>query len=63
MGEYCPEVIEAEWIGGARGPAVGALYRGRVKRNENCVIAADPSGLGTPSTYSAYGLVTVQPRR
>jgi uncharacterized protein YndB with AHSA1/START domain len=35
MGEYSPEVVEAEWIGGATGPAVGARYRGHVKRNEN----------------------------
>jgi uncharacterized protein YndB with AHSA1/START domain len=35
MGEYSPEVIEAEWIDGANGPTVGAKYRGHVKRNEN----------------------------
>lgn len=35
MGEYSPEVVEAEWIGNATGPAVGARYRGHVKRNEN----------------------------
>jgi uncharacterized protein YndB with AHSA1/START domain len=35
MGEYSPEVVEAEWIGDATGPAVGARYRGHVKRNEN----------------------------
>jgi ligand-binding SRPBCC domain-containing protein len=35
MGEYSPEVVEAEWMGGATGPAVGARYRGHVKRNEN----------------------------
>ena len=35
MGEYSPEVIKAEWIGGATGPAIGARYRGHVKRNEN----------------------------
>jgi hypothetical protein len=35
MGEYSPEVVEAEWLGGATGPEVGALYRGHVKRNEN----------------------------
>ena len=35
MGEYSPEVVEAEWLDGATGPAVGALYRGHVKRNEN----------------------------
>ena len=34
MGEYSPEVIEAEWIDGATGPVVGARYRGHVKRNE-----------------------------
>src|SRR5579884_2115486 len=34
MGEYSPEVVEAEWIGGATGPAVGARYRGHVRRNE-----------------------------
>lgn len=35
MGEYSPEVVEAEWLGDATGPAVGARYRGHVKRNEN----------------------------
>ena len=34
MGEYSPEVIEAEWLDGATGPALGATYRGHVKRNE-----------------------------
>jgi uncharacterized protein YndB with AHSA1/START domain len=34
MGEYSPEVFEAEWLGDATGPAVGAKYRGHVKRNE-----------------------------
>ena len=34
MGEYSPEVFEAEWLDGATGPAVGAKYRGHVKRNE-----------------------------
>jgi len=34
MGEYSPEVVEAEWIGDATGPAVGARYRGHVRRNE-----------------------------
>jgi uncharacterized protein YndB with AHSA1/START domain len=35
MGDWSPEVVEAEWIDGATGPAVGARYRGHVKRNEN----------------------------
>jgi hypothetical protein len=34
MGVYSPEVMEAEWLDGATGPAVGARYRGHVKRNE-----------------------------
>ncbi|HEY2428553.1 MAG TPA: SRPBCC family protein [Acidimicrobiales bacterium] len=34
MGSYSPEVFEAEWLGGATGPALGARYRGHVKRNE-----------------------------
>jgi hypothetical protein len=34
MGEYSPEVVEAEWLDGATGPAVGAMYRGHVRRNE-----------------------------
>ena len=34
MGEYSPEVFEAEWLDGATGPALGATYRGHVKRNE-----------------------------
>jgi uncharacterized protein YndB with AHSA1/START domain len=34
MGDYSPEVIEAEWMDGATGPAVGVRYRGHVRRNE-----------------------------
>jgi hypothetical protein len=33
-GKFSPEVIEAEWLGGATGPALGARFRGHVKRNE-----------------------------
>lgn len=34
IGEFSPETFEAEWIDGATGPAVGAKFRGHVKRNE-----------------------------
>jgi Polyketide cyclase / dehydrase and lipid transport len=34
IGSYSPEVFEAEWLDGATGPAVGARFRGHVKRNE-----------------------------
>ena len=33
IGSYSPETFEAEWIDGATGPAVGAKFRGHVKRN------------------------------
>ena len=32
-GRFSPEVFEAEWLDGATGPAVGATFRGHVKRN------------------------------
>ena len=33
IGKYSPETFEAEWTDGATGPAVGARFRGHVKRN------------------------------
>jgi hypothetical protein len=33
IGSYSPETFEAEWLDGAGGPAVGAKFRGHVKRN------------------------------
>jgi hypothetical protein len=33
IGLYSPETFEAEWIDDAAGPAVGARFRGHVKRN------------------------------
>jgi hypothetical protein len=33
-GRFSPEVFDAEWLGGATGPALGARFRGHVKRNE-----------------------------
>ena len=33
IGSYSPETFEAEWLQGATGPAVGAKFRGHVKRN------------------------------
>src|SRR5207237_592649 len=32
IGRYSPETFEAEWLDGATGPAVGARFRGHVKR-------------------------------
>jgi uncharacterized protein YndB with AHSA1/START domain len=33
IGRYSPETFEANWLDGATGPAVGAVFRGHVKRN------------------------------
>lgn len=33
-GRFSPEVMTAEWLDGATGPALGARFRGHVKRNE-----------------------------
>ncbi len=33
-GKFSPETFEAEWLDGAAGPAVGARFRGHVRRNE-----------------------------
>jgi len=33
VGEFSPETFDAEWLDGADGPAVGARFRGHVKRN------------------------------
>lgn len=33
-GRFSPEVFETEWLDGATGPALGARFRGHVRRNE-----------------------------
>ena len=33
IGEFSPETFEGEWLDGATGPAVGARFRGHVRRN------------------------------
>jgi hypothetical protein len=51
IGRYSPETFEAEWLDGATGPAVGAKFRGHVKRNEkgpvywtNCTVTVCEPG-------------------
>ncbi|MGB0969928.1 MAG: SRPBCC family protein [Mycobacterium sp.] len=34
IGSFSPETFEAEWLDGATGPALGARFRGHVRRNE-----------------------------
>lgn len=33
IGEFSPETFDASWLGGADSPAVGARFKGHVKRN------------------------------
>jgi hypothetical protein len=51
IGRYSPETFEAEWLEGATGPAVGAKFRGHVKRNRKgptywttCTVTASDPG-------------------
>ncbi len=51
IGQYSPETFEAEWLDGATGPAVGAKFRGHVKRNgkgpiywTTCIVKASAPG-------------------
>jgi uncharacterized protein YndB with AHSA1/START domain len=60
IGEFSPETFEAEWVDGATGPAVGARFRGHVRRNgigpvywTPCkVTACDP---GKEFGFAVYG--------
>lgn len=51
IGKFSPETFEGEWSDGATGPAVGAKFRGHVKRNgrgpiywTNCQVTASEPG-------------------
>lgn len=50
IGRYSPETFEAEWLDGATEPAVGARFRGHVKRN----------GKG-PTYWTTCEVVTCEP--
>ena len=52
IGRYSPETFEAEWLDGATGPAVGARFRGHVKRN----------GRG-PTYWTTCTVLTCEPGR
>ena len=60
IGKFSPETFEAEWLDGATGPAVGARFRGHVRRNgrgpvywTQCkVTASDP---GREFTFAVGG--------
>jgi uncharacterized protein YndB with AHSA1/START domain len=51
IGRFSPETFEAEWIDGSTGPAVGARFRGHVRRNgrgpvywTKCTVVASEPG-------------------
>ena len=52
VGEFSPETFEAEWLDGATGPAVGARFRGHVKR----------TGRG-PTYWTVCDIVACEPER
>jgi uncharacterized protein YndB with AHSA1/START domain len=52
IGEFSPETFEAEWLDGATGPAVGARFRGHVKRN----------GIG-PTYWTTCSVTACEPER
>jgi Polyketide cyclase / dehydrase and lipid transport len=49
MGEWSPETVKCEWLGGAKGPAVGVRFKGTNKRGfatwstKPTVVVADPA--------------------
>ncbi|WP_067429476.1 SRPBCC family protein [Nocardioides jensenii] len=59
IGEFSPETFEAEWTDGATGPALGAHFRGHVKRNgvgpvywTNCKVTS--CEVGTDFGFAVY---------
>ena len=61
IGEFSPETFEARWTHGATGPAVGARFKGHVKRNgvgptywSPCTVTkcVEPGSDGTGSSSS-----------
>jgi hypothetical protein len=74
IGRYSPETFEGKWIDGATGPAVGAKFRGHVKRNgkgpiywTTCtVLASEPGkeftfGVGNGDTPLNVWSYTMEP--
>ena len=60
IGEFSPETFEAEWMGGATGPAVGARFRGHVKRNQKgpTYWAECKVQVVEPNRHFEFGVVT-----
>src|SRR3954453_6934184 len=59
IGRYSPETFEAEWLDGATGPAVGAKFRGHVKRNGIGPVYWTPCTVGAcePGREFSFGVL------
>src|SRR5271163_4709430 len=62
VGEFSPETLEAEWLGGASSPEAGARFRGHVRRNGRgpvywtvCTVVACEPGREFGFTVAAGG--------
>ena len=61
MGEYSPENTGGSWVGGATGPAVGAVFRGRNRRglhrwSTRCTVTRCEPGRSFAFAVSSLGL-------
>lgn len=61
MGEYSPENAGGSWVGGATGPAVGAVFRGRNRRglhrwSTRCTVTRCEPGRAFAFAVSSTGL-------
>lgn len=61
MGEYSPENTGGSWIGGATGPALGAVFRGRNRRglhrwSTRCTVTRCEPGRAFAFAVSSLGL-------
>lgn len=69
MGDWSPEVVSAEWLDGAEGPALGARFKGRNRRrgawSTTCTVTAATPGrefafsVGKGETTWRYDIGTV----
>jgi hypothetical protein len=66
VGEFSPETFEAQWLDGASGPALGARFRGHVRRNGRgpvywtaCTVTACDPGRAFAFAVGGPGRTTV----
>jgi hypothetical protein len=62
IGEFSPETFEAEWTGDATGPAVGARFKGHVKRNGRGPTYWSPCKVTVSEPGKAFEFMVVGPK-